>query len=92
MTKMPLSYSVLVSVQLHLNWRPQCSLEEVHVHMHILCFTQILALGMWYLNHSYILDSFTFKSERRKENILILHQYHEGTQWHGPCWSLFEVK
>lgn len=58
----------------------------------ILCFTQILTLGMCYLNHSYILDSFMFKSERRKENILILHKYHVGTQWHGPCWSSLEVK
>lgn len=92
MNKMPLGFSVLVSVQFHLNWTPQCSLEGVHVHMHILCFTQSLALEMWYLNHSYILDSFVFKSERRKENILILHKYHVRTQWPGPCWSTLEVK
>lgn len=33
-------------------------------------------IGMWYLNNSYILDSFVFKSEVREENILILHKYH----------------
>lgn len=47
-----------------------------HVHIHILCFMQIWTLGMWYLNNSYILDSIVFKSERREENILILHKYH----------------
>lgn len=101
--KMPSGYSMFVSVQFHLNWRAQCSTltgvlrtpslsQGSTVHAHILCSTQILTLGMCYLNHSYILDSFMFKSEKKKKNILILHKYHMGTQWHGPCWSSLEVK
>lgn len=44
--------------------------------MHILCFTQIWTSGMWHLNDSYSLDSFVFRSQRREENIFVLHKYH----------------